>query len=555
MKLNSRMRILSSVVFVWFLAGCAQLPTAVDVQPGPSISAEAESELSFYSPSRPTPGANPEMIVSGFLNAGTGPQNDYEVARDFLTGAQASNWRPNTEVLVRSGAPTFTNLGETVQLVDVTIVAKVDEAGRFHRLAVPETRTLRYELQQELGEWRISEAPNLTVVTAPVFDVVFQEYSIYFVDSSYSYLVPQSRWFAPSASTPTRLVNALLRGPGDELLGALRTGIPPETQLSVQAVRVTEGTAFVDLDQNALQADASQRSLMMSQLQSTLRGISNVNQVKVSISSNPQDITPADIAVPTGAGVMVALKADGVYRVSGQDATEVPTLTSLVEQSKPRQIDFDDSNRYLQVSDSGLDLVEPARLGIDRSTLSTDASLVDPQFDVFGFAWAASTNQGRLLAFNRAGVEVELNQSKNNRLLGFQISPDGARIAEVRATAAGSELILRGIIRDSAGKPRAIVGRVVVELTQGQPLDASWSSMDALTVLETLSGSTPVIGKYLLDGPWQRLPASPGVGVAVQASPAGTSQHFVSQSGQLWSLSGGSWRLSQDGIIDIAFTR
>lgn len=252
---------------------------------------------------------------------------------------------------------------------------------------------------------------------------------------------------------------------------------------------------------------------------------------------------------------MIALKADGIYRVSGQDSTLIPNLTDLVSQTEPRQIDLDESNRYLQVSESGLDLVEPARLGIDRKTLSTDPSLLDPQFDVFGFAWAASSSRGTLLAFNRAGDEVELNQSKNNRLLAFQISPDGARIAEVRATEAGRELILRGVIRDSVGKPRAIVGRVVVLLTQGQPLDASWSGMDALTVLEEIDGLTPVVGKYPLDGPWLRLPATSSVGVGVQASPAGTSQHFVSALGQLWSLSGGSWRLSQDGIIDIAFTR
>ena len=543
------------VTIALLAAGCAQLPTAVNVQAGPTISAEPESQLSYYSPARPTIGASPEAIVSGFLNAGTGPQNDYEVARAYLTGALASSWRPNTEVLIRSGAPVYQSLSETVQLVDVLVTARIDESGRYHRLESPETRTLRYEMQQQLGEWRISDAPNLTVVTSPVFDVVFQEYSIYFVDSSYSYLVPQSRWFAPSASTPTRLVNSLLRGPGDELLGALRTGIPPETQLSVQAVRVTEGTAFVDLDQNALQADASQRSLMMSQLQSTLRGLSNVNQVRVSISSNPQDIRPADISVPTGAGVMIALKPDGVYRVSGRDSTVIPSLSDLVTQSTPRQIDLDESNRYLQVSKSGLDLVEPARLGIDRKTLSSDNSLIDPQFDVFGFAWAASTEQGRLLAFNRAGEEVELNQSKNNRLLSFQISPDGARIAEVRSTATGQELILRGVIRDSAGKPRAIVGRIVVQLTQGMPVAASWSGMDALTVLESLEGGSALVGKYPLDGPWQRLPVSPAEAESVQASPAGTSQHLLSGAGQLWSLSGGSWRLSQEDVIDIAFTR
>lgn len=536
-------------------SGCAQLPTGVNVQVGPSLSADEEFQLSYYSPAWPVPGSDSETIVSGFLNAGTGPLNDYEVARAYLTSAMSSSWRPNTEVLIRSGAPTYRNQGDTLQLVDILVIAKIDEAGRFHRLSQPETRTLQYQLQQESGEWRITQAPNLTVVTLPVFEVVFQKYAIYFLDSSYRYLVPQSRWFAPSASTPTRLVNSLLQGPGDELLGALRTGIPPETRLTVDAVRVTEGTAFVDLDPNALQADASQRKLMLSQLQSTLRVLPAVSQVKVSISSNPQDISPAEISVPVGAGIMAVLKSDGVYRVSGDSATPISTLTDLVTNSQPRQMDLDDENRYLQVSASGLDLVEPARLGVDRKTLSTDANLLDPQFDAFGFAWAASQSRGRLLAFNRLGEEVELNQSVNNQLVGFQISPDGARIAEVRKTATGQELILRGIIRDGTGKPRAVVGRQVVRLTQGEPIDASWAGMDALTVMETQASGSPIIGRYPLDGPWQRLPATPSAGVFLESSPSGTSQHVVSQDGQLWSLSGGTWRLSQRQVIDTAFTR
>lgn len=553
--LRAGVRIVALSVSALLLASCAQLPTSVNVQIGPSISAEEETQLSYYSPARPSAGSTPESIVSGFLNAGTGPQNDYEVARSYLTTGSASGWRPNTEVLVRTGAPVYQNLGDSVMLVDVTVIAKIDELGSYTRLAKPETRSLRFELQQQSGEWRISSAPNLTVVTLPVFDVVFKEYSIYFVDSSYNYLVPQSRWFAPSASTPTRLVNALLDGPGDELLGALRTGIPPETRLTVDAVRVTDGIAFVDLDPNALQADTGQRELMLSQLQSTLRVLPSVNQVRVSISSNPQDIHSAEISVPTGAGVMVALKADGVYRVSGRNATAVPTLTELVQKSQPTQMDFDDENRYLQVSASGLELVEPARLGTESKTLSPEPQMVDPQFDVFGFAWAASVAQGKLLAYNRLGEAIDLNQSRNTRLIGFQISPDGARIAEVRQSDSGNELIIRGIIRDTSGKPRAIVGRVVVPLTQGTPLDASWAGMNSLMVLEQTSASTPLLGKYPLEGPWQRLPATPSIGTAIEASPNGTSQHFVSDSGQLWSLSGGSWRLSQDSVIDTAFTR
>lgn len=538
------------------VAGCAQLPTNVNVQVGPSISVEEESELSFYSPSRPIPGADQQSIVAGLLNAGTGPQSDYEVARAHLTEEASASWRPSAEVLVRSGPPTYESKSDTLQVVTVTVTATIDEFGRYHRLSQPETRILRYELEQREGEWRVSAAPNLTVVTLPVFEVVFKEHFVYFVDSSYRYLVPQSRWFAPNASTPTRLVNSLLDGPGDELLGALRTGIPPETRLTVDAVRVSEGIAYVDLNPIALQADSEQRSLMLSQLQTTLRQLLSVNQVQVSISNNPQDIESAEISVPTGVGVMMALKADGLYRVSGRSAVAVGNYSNQALDREPSSFDFDEESRYLQLSPMGLELFEPIRLGVERLLLTDRVDLLEPQFDVFGFAWALVESNGEYLSFNRLGEQADLNQSRNQNVTTFQISPDGSRIAELRQTNRGAEIVVRGVIRDRSGKPRALVGLLPVNLVVGSPLDLSWAGSNALMVMESSGGSgNPVLGRYPLEGPWLRYPATINPAVSVIASPSGTSIHYVNDRGELWSLSGGSWRLSQENVLHINFTR
>ena len=552
----TRWLVISTSFSILSLAGCVQLPTSVNVQVGPSISVEEGADLSFYSPSRPIPGADQQSIVAGLLNAGTGPQSDYEVARAHLTEEASATWRPSVEVLVRSGPPNYETKSEGIQLVTISVIATIDEFGRYHRLSKPETRILRYELEQRKGEWRVSSAPNLTVVTLPVFEVVFQEHFVYFVDSSYRYLVPQSRWFAPNASTATRLVNSLLDGPGDELLGALRTGVPPETRLTVDAVRVSEGTAYVDLNPIALQADPEQRSLMLSQLQTTLRQLPSVNQVQVSISNNPQDIESAEISVPTGVGIMMALKDDGLYRVSGRSAVAVGYLTRQVVDSEPYAFDFDDENRYLQLSAAGLKLIEPVRLGTEQLLLTDQPDLLAPQFDVFGFAWTLSQAGGEYLSFNRLGEPAELNQSKNRNIVTFQISPDGSRIAELRSTSTGAEIVIRGVIRDRSGKPKAIVGLLPVNLAVGSALDLSWAGYNALMVMESSGGSgNSVLGHYPLEGPWLRYPATINPAVSVIASPSGTSIHYINDRAELWSLSGGSWRLSQEGIIHINFTR
>ncbi|MFM1957235.1 MAG: hypothetical protein RLZ41_634, partial [Actinomycetota bacterium] len=77
---------------------CAQLPKSGEIKTGPNVEAGLETDYLYYSPSGPAEGATQEEIVLGFLNAGTGPQNDYEVAKSYLSSNFKSNWDPNNEV-------------------------------------------------------------------------------------------------------------------------------------------------------------------------------------------------------------------------------------------------------------------------------------------------------------------------------------------------------------------------------------------------------------------------------------------------------------------------
>jgi len=84
------MRKLVLLITAALLSGCASLPSNLNVEVGPELSTPDQQDLSFYSPASPLPGASPSEIVSGFLSAGTGPQNDYQVAREYLTDGFAS---------------------------------------------------------------------------------------------------------------------------------------------------------------------------------------------------------------------------------------------------------------------------------------------------------------------------------------------------------------------------------------------------------------------------------------------------------------------------------
>lgn len=195
------------------LAGCAQLPTSGQVQRGPDLSGDIPGDYLYYSPTGPIAGASREEVIQGFLNAGTAPQNDYAIAREYLTADFKSKWDPSGSTLVQRGQLQISNPVKDEFSVTVDVQSQVDWHGVFSNSPKGTTQTLDISLIKEGKNWRISKAPNLTVVIAPVFDVIFRSYSLYFFDRAMQNLVPDVRWFPSRASTTTLVMNALLDGP------------------------------------------------------------------------------------------------------------------------------------------------------------------------------------------------------------------------------------------------------------------------------------------------------------------------------------------------------
>ena len=108
-KLTGRLHLIAALMAaIAVLTGCARLPMSGEVRQGQVIDDGLANEQLYYSPSGPSQGATMDEIVSGFLNAGTGPQNDYAVAREYLSEDFRSDWLPNEEVLVETGRPVIT---------------------------------------------------------------------------------------------------------------------------------------------------------------------------------------------------------------------------------------------------------------------------------------------------------------------------------------------------------------------------------------------------------------------------------------------------------------
>jgi hypothetical protein len=540
------------------LAGCATLPTELDVQVGPELVGPAAQEFSYYSPASPSQGATAQEIVSGFLAAGTGPQNDYAIAREYLSDDFAQRWQPAAQTLIRSGAPTFRESGGTVQLVDITAGATLDEHGRYTDISPAQTSTLRFQLVKESGEWRIAAAPNLTVVTQPVFSVVFRAFPIYFVDTRYRFLVPDLRWFPSRASTPTKLVTALLAGPADWLETAVTSAIPEGTALTINAVSVEAGVARVDFDANALAADAASRQVMLTQLRSTLLQIAGVNQVAISVNNSAQDIEPSELADISTLGPTFALTNSGVQRVNVSEQLPLSGTEAMVESYQPTKFALGDNGRRVAFTNAdGVYLLERDGLALSITQLSLTKDVAALEFDSFDSLWVFPADASEPIeiyeirgAFRTLPVDLE------GKRLWSAISPEGGRLVEAIEYSDGtSKILVETITRDSAMMPLRTNPGLEISPVVGKPFSLSWYGSNALRVLEETASGLSALSEYPLTGPRRALTMPPVVGVQLLSGASSISTYLLSENGELWTLNGNTWRQGAAGVIALSAQR
>ena len=538
------------------LLGCAQIPTQVDVKLGPEVTSQGELEFSYYTPAGPTIGATAQEIVSGFLAAGTGPQNDYAVARQFLSTDFAQRWKPDAGVLIRTGGPAFREAGPNLQIVNISVTARIDEHGRYLDPPGSESVSLRFQLVQEDGEWRIASAPNLTVVTPPVFSVVFRPFNLFFLDQQQRSLVADLRWFPSRASTGTRLVNALLDGPSSWLEPAVVTAIPEGTKLTIDAVRIEAGAAQVDFDSKALGADAIARRLMLSQLRATLTQLPGVIDVAILVNSSPQEITPAALT-PASSGSEGLALSDAVYRLGSAQSQPLPGTQNLTTRYKPELIASNPAaNRIAFAHEEGIVLLTGSGLSVRTDQISSQRQIADLDFDSTGLLWVVPKQSGsEIQVIDSAGETRTLVLPALGNRVRAQLSPEGTRLAVLLTQDDVSRLEVFTLVRDPRGWPTIINQGLTLDLAIGSPIAFSWQSQVSVRVAErTLSGLTS-LSEYPLSGPRVQLPMPPAIALKLVPGPTSQVSYLLSDQGDVWVLSGGSWRRISSGVIDISAVR
>lgn len=545
------MKAIVAVAMTLILTGCATLPVAGPVRIGPDISLGNEAESFYYSPSSPVEGASQAEILSGFIAAGTGPQNDYAVAREYLSENIRSTWNPNQEVLIQRASPEVTIGDDDQAQLEVDVLATVDTDGKYQTLPVGTNRILDFEFILENQQWRLSKVPDATVLIRPVFDVVFRAYSIYFMDRQKRHLVPELRWFPATPATGTKLANALLRGPSSWLRPAVVSAIPSGTRLSIDAVTVEDGVALVDLTARALVATRSDRELMKAQLDATLSQLTNVESVALSIERSRQEI--ADTELDLGAlrnRSLLILGESGLEAIASTDTSffrPAPKFfelnpSGLLAVSRP-------SSQLALLTDAGVVRTNSIEPGGEVELLDGRGTIVAIEYDVQDYLWSLSRIRGsEVLAINSSGerIRVQAPWLQGQSVRGFTLSPEGSRAAFLVQGPDRNRVLLSSVVRNSSGVPIELADPIEIGSDITAPAHVSWTTPVTVAVIN----KTPdFVNAYLVDigGNTRTISAVAGA-KSIVAAGAAQQLYMFSDSGQLHSFTGSTWSLIREDV-------
>ncbi|MEO0312799.1 MAG: hypothetical protein RL140_29 [Actinomycetota bacterium] len=540
----------ASLLVSLLLAACASLPLVGSNKLGPEVLTNDLQESLYYSPAAPSAGDTQDEIITGFLYAGNGPQDDYAVARQFLTRGFASEWQPGKETLIQSGAIKVISDTGTKIRVQISYDARITEDGSY--VSEPgSVREIEFRLLEENNEWRIASAPNLTSLLKPNFLVLFKSVSVYFWDKSLSYLIPDVRWFPVKASLVTKLTNTMLAGPTNWLAPASQNLVPKGTKLNINSVTVAAGVASIDLNASALKIPAWKLPYLKAQLLATLSNVSGVTQVSVSIQRTVLNINSrASGMSATGSNLPVILTDKTLSRFAGTEPMPLTAAAKYVQKLNATAFSLSNDSNYLALRGEGT--VYVYNLGVLTSQerlVDSRSNLLAPSIDAFNAVWSATSNPGDpIRVFDQGGTSVMLKNPYPGaiRIRELVLSPEGSRLAIVHDRYRGTTVDLFPVVRDK--------NRNVIELAEPLPLPAlgndisslSWSDRTTLTGIAVVNKLQQVrslqVGGSVTDGKIM-------VDAVTLVSSIGDNLYFLNTAGEVLASKGASWNVVQSKVI------
>ncbi|PTW91299.1 sporulation and spore germination protein [Microbacteriaceae bacterium MWH-Ta3] len=531
---------------VLVLTGCAALPMQGPVMVGGPI-LSGESEDFEFLPSGPVEGATQQEILEGFIAAGSAAQNGYRIARSYLTEGAANEWNPAAETIVRTAQADIGLSGATALTYTFGVKARVSASGNYQAEAAGSKQTLEFRFQEVDGEWRISELPDVVVVSEVTFAAAFQEYTLYFYDTYRTHLIPDVRMFARQGDPVSSVARAVIGGPSPYLSSAVGA-FAATAKLVTTPVGVINGRATVDVSDEILSASAEDQRAMLTQMAASLQGIVGVAAVSFSVNQTSIDVTPASF---TAAELEPTVDPRPLVVVDGElgylnDATlqSLDAHGEAIMGLNPTSISTADSQISAVGTRSGVYRVAQN----DVVRISAQRPTVAPQIDSSGVVWWVNPSSPARVSTSGSQGSTSFGGSwpQTARITHMEVSRDNSRLAILVSVGGATHLYVSSIERDKAGFPMGLGIFRELPLSADSARGLAWASSTHIAIIIENAGMASValasVGGMTISIGQPREPAT-----IVGGNNGRQGITILSEDGVLWQPRGEGWQST--GVI------
>lgn len=544
---------LRAVIFVALLSltGCATIPITGPVLVGGPNTIESPIEVEFLPPG-PDVGATQREILDGFISAGSAPQNNFRIARSFLTVEMALRWNPALGTIVRGSSDSVRVISATEMTYSTEIESVVDENGVLTVTSQVETGELNFSFSRVDGEWRLSYVPNRTVISESAFASAYGEYTAYFYNLDRSAFVPDVRVFARQGNPLASVARAVIEGPSEYLPNA-STAFPRGSELVGVLADVELENVTVEVSDTLGKASITDQQDMLSQLGASLGELPDVNATAISVN---QLLLPIE-AVPgleTNPRVddRPLILSDGSLGYSTETEIEATLWNAAsIVSLKPTSVSFDEPTRTAAIgAPTGVYL-----LADTITRLSRRASLVEPQIGGSQSVWwVEPESPDRISAFSDGrDFIVSGPWAESAEIVALEVSRDDARIAIGINEGELGYIMVGAISVDVLGRPRFVSDYRRLSVSADSIVDLAWADSTHVAVLGNRNGI--VHAELATVGGFSRLIGQPQNPMRISGGNEGIEGLvIISADGQLWRPRGAGWR-STGVTVDVLATQ
>ncbi len=536
------------------LAACGGLPTSGPVNAGQPVPDDDTGGNVIFLPDGPSKDATPQQIVEGFIAAGSGPKDNWGTAKEFLAPSFRGQWNPRAGVTVyRTGDRTLQQIATNSFSVTVTPTATVDASGELSTWDEGGDVSLPFVLAQQAdGQWRITQAPDGIVLDRNRFDVVYNNYALQFFDPTWTYLVPDERWF-PRLYAATNIAETLVNGgPSAWLAQSVKTAFVDGARLAQAAVPVgSDKVASVTLEDGARALEPDVRDRMQTQLEESLKpvGIDEVDMIVGSQTLPAQSVAVRQTRIYSRPLVQTG---DAFGFLSGASIERIPGLSDAIPPLGATDIEVD-ADRTTATLRDGTGTVRRVDDSGTVTTVDTRAGLIAPTIDPLGYIWTVpESSPAAVIAHGPDTGQVAITGAwpGASQIVAQQVSRDGTRLAAVVRDGSSYALWVAGILRDRSNTPTGLGEHKVLAVLSGTGRALTWLDASTIAVISEATGDfsllTQSVGGF---GTPQRTP--PGITAVAGSTQAGDVE-LRDGSGELFGQRGANWQSLASGIRVLA---